>query len=131
MQEDNERLQAVFERAREVRLMLNPKKSTICKSEVRYVGHLLTAQGIKPNPECEALKSGLGAALLQDQRPISMASKALTNCQGNFAVIKKEILAICFWCSKLYFGQEVTVVTDDKLLVNIMNKPIHQLTVAY
>ena len=210
-------MKAVLQRAREVRFKLNPEKSSICKSEVQYVGHLLTSQGLNPNPErvqainemstptnkarvqrflgmigyvhkfipnlsevakplhillskevawhweqeqinafdtlkrlltrapvlkyfdiskklsmqVNASKSGLGATLIQDKRPISMASKALTKCQCNYAVIEKEMLAICFGCSKFHeyiFGQEITVETDHKPLVNIMNKPIHQLT---
>ena len=42
VKQHNERLERVLKRAREVDLRLNPKKSKICKSQVTYVGHLLT-----------------------------------------------------------------------------------------
>ena len=53
-----------------------------------------------------------------------MVSKVLTKCQCNYAVIEKEMLAICFGCSKFHesiFCQEVTIEIDKKPLINIMN----------
>ena len=41
----------MLKRARKVGLKLNPNKCNICKSEVAYVDHLLTREGLKPNPE--------------------------------------------------------------------------------
>ena len=217
IEEHNHRLEAVLKRANEVDLRLNPQKSQICKTEVPYVGHLLTQNGLKPNPErvqailelvtptdkqavqrflgmigyigkfipnlseiakplrlllskeiawhwneeqevafkrlkelltkapvlkyfdvnkpitiqVDASKSGLGAALFQDNHPISLASKALDKTQQNYAVIEKELLAICFGCKKFHeyiFGKEVTIETDHKPLVSIMIKPLHMLT---
>lgn len=215
--EHNERLKSVLDRAREVNLKLNPNKSKICKTEVNYVGHILTQQGLKPNKErvdaiinmptpkdkaavqrfmgmmgyvskfipnmaeiakplrillhketawhwddsqvaafeklktlltnapvlkyydvtqkttlqVDASKSGLGATLFQNNQPIAMASKALDETQAGYAVIEKELLAICFGCKKFHeyiFGKEVTVQTDHKPLVSIMTKPLHKLT---
>lgn len=31
--------------------MLSPEKNVICATEVSYFGHLLTAEGVKPDPE--------------------------------------------------------------------------------
>ena len=50
LKEHNERLEAVRRRAQEVGLKLNSSKSQICKTEVPYVGHLITDKGLKPNP---------------------------------------------------------------------------------
>ena len=81
--------------------------------------------------QVDASKSGLGAALLQQGKPVAMASKALDDTQSNYAVIEKELLAICFGCVKFHeyiFGKNVVVQTDHKPLVSIMNKPIYQLS---
>ena len=48
IEENNQRLEAVLKRAREVGLTLNPDKSKICKMEVQYVGHVLTNKGLNP-----------------------------------------------------------------------------------
>ena len=81
--------------------------------------------------QVDACKSGLGAVLLQEDRPIALASKALDDAQSQYAVIKKELLAICFGCIKFHdyvCGKEIHVQTDHKPLVVIMHKPIHTLT---
>ena len=44
-------LHKVMERVTQYNLKLNPEKSQIRKAEVPYVGHLLTAEGLKPDPE--------------------------------------------------------------------------------
>ena len=51
VKEHNQRLEAVLTRAREVNLKLNPRKTKICQTSVNYVGHTITAQGLKPYPE--------------------------------------------------------------------------------
>ena len=49
--EHNSRLRAVLERAKAINLKLNKSKCVLAKSEVNYVGHLLTGEGLKPTPE--------------------------------------------------------------------------------
>ena len=49
--EIDNKLRMVLERSREVGLKFNPEKLKLRVSEVSYVGHLLTAQGLKPDPE--------------------------------------------------------------------------------
>ena len=51
IQQDNEHLKLVFERARKTNLKLNPKKLKLCKLEVNYVGHVLNQEGLKPNAD--------------------------------------------------------------------------------
>lgn len=46
----NERLLQVLERAREVNLHFNKQKSQICVQSVNYLGHLITSEGLKPDP---------------------------------------------------------------------------------
>ena len=49
--EHNSRLRTVLERAKSINLKLNKAKCVLAKSEVNYVGHLLTGEGLKPTPE--------------------------------------------------------------------------------
>ena len=63
------------------------------------------------------LRSGLGAVLMQNNPPVSITSTALNQCQSNYAVIEREMLAICFGCTKFHnyiFGKAITVETDHK-----------------
>ncbi|CAB4044276.1 Hypothetical predicted protein [Paramuricea clavata] len=43
-------LVALLQRAREVNLKLNPKQLKLILNEVPYIGHLLTPDGVKPDP---------------------------------------------------------------------------------
>ena len=44
-------LTRLLQRARKVNLKFNSKKLNLRKSEVRYMGHVLTSEGLKPNPD--------------------------------------------------------------------------------
>ena len=48
--EHNRRLAQVLERSRKVGLKLNRNKMKIMTTEVPYIGHILTANGLKPDP---------------------------------------------------------------------------------
>ena len=78
---------------------------------------------------CDASKDGLGAVLLQNEKPIHFASKALTDSEKRMAQIQKELLAVVFSVTKFrhyIYGRSVTVETDHAPLVTIMKKPISQ-----
>ena len=51
VEEHNRRLQNALQRARELNLKLNKEKSKIQTSELSYIGHLLTRDGVKPDPQ--------------------------------------------------------------------------------
>lgn len=76
----------------------------------------------------DASKNGLGACLLQNSLPVSYASRSLTKAEQNYAQIEKELLACVYACEKFYtyiYGRNnVTIETDHKPLVSIINKPI-------
>ena len=81
---------------------------------------------------CDSSKSGLGAAILQDQRPIAYASWALTNNEVKWAQIEKEMVSIVFACTKFHdyiYGKTVTAETDHKPLQSIFKKPISKTPV--
>ena len=43
---------------------------------------------------------GLGAVSLQDGKPVTYTSKALTSTEGRYATIEREMLAVVFVCLK-------------------------------
>ena len=44
-------LEEVFRRLRDANVKLNPKKYSFVKQRVEYLGHVVTAEGISPNPD--------------------------------------------------------------------------------
>ena len=68
--------------------------------------------------------------ILQNDRPVAYASKALTLSKHNYAQIVKEMLAIVFGCERfhdyLYGQREITVESDHRPFEAILKKPIHQ-----
>ena len=77
--------------------------------------------------QVDASKSGLGAALLQDGRPVSYASMSLTQTEINYSQIEKELFAIVFVCTRFHqyvYGRPINVQTDHKPLIAIFKKNI-------
>ena len=80
--------------------------------------------------QCDSSENGLGAALMQDGKPLAHASRALTPTERNYAQIEKEILAIVFGVERYHqftYGRKVAVESDHKPLEMIFTK---QLTSA-
>ena len=213
IQEHDDRLMKTLQRCEEINLTLNRDKCEFRVKEVIYIGHKLTAEGVKPDeqkveaikrmppPEdkkgterllgvvnylakfvpnmstitkpirellrsdvefqwgdaqekafqevkdvltkapvlayydvkkpvkvtCDASKCGLGAALLQDDKPVAFASRALTDAEMRYAQIEKELLAVVFAFEKFNqytYGRCVEVETDHKPLVSIVKKSL-------
>ena len=84
------------------------------------------------NPLClsvDASSKGLGAVLLQGEKPLAYASRALTPTQQRYAQIEKETLAIVYGVQKFHqyiYGRTTDVETDHKPLQYILNKPLHE-----
>ena len=51
MEECKENLEAVFKRLKEKNLQINPAKCVFFKTSVKYLGHVLTADGIRQDPD--------------------------------------------------------------------------------
>ena len=47
----NEKCRKVFDRLRKAKLLLQPDKCEFLKREVVYLGHIISKDGVKPNPE--------------------------------------------------------------------------------
>ena len=76
------------------------------------------------------VQKDVGAVILQKDRLVAYALKALTLGQQNYTQIEKEMLAIVFGRERIHgylYGQrEVTVESDHEPLDAILKKPIHQ-----
>ena len=79
--------------------------------------------------QCDASSTGLGAALLQDGKPIAYASRALSTTETRYAQIEKECLAIVFAMERFHqytFGRLTIINSDHKPLEMIVKKPLHK-----
>ena len=52
--------------------------------------------------QCDTSLKGLGACILQDNKPIAFASKSLTDTETRYANVERELLAIVFACEKFH-----------------------------
>lgn len=215
IQDHNTKLERLLQRAQKVQLKLNKEKCRFLLEELPYIGHVISSQGVKPDPkkisaikqmaapqdsdgvrrflghinylakfipncsaEAEPLRRligtsekefvwaedqkrafatlkdlatadatlqyfranepivvqtdastvGLGAVMLQNDKPVCYASRSLTNSERNYAPIELELLAIVYAMQKFdhyVFGNgDVTVHTDHQPLETIMKKPL-------
>ena len=68
---------------------------------------------------------GLGAALLQDNKSIAFASKALTDAECRYVKIEREMMAVVFGVERFHiyiYGQSFMIELDHKLLESISRK---------
>ena len=75
--------------------------------------------------QVDASQVGLGAALLQNGKPIDFASKALTDTECLYANIDREMLAAIFGAERFHtyvYGRSFTIESDHKPLESISRK---------
>ena len=72
--------------------------------------------------QVDASRSGVGAVLLQDDKPVAYVSKSLTPTQQRYAVIEQEMLAVVLGCQR--FHQYIYIERNSKLKVitNLLNQ---------
>ena len=81
--------------------------------------------------QTDASTKGLGACLLQDEKPIYFASKALTETQRGYVAIEIESLAVAWAVEKFHhflYGYHFILQTDQKPLEAILSKSLNQAT---
>ena len=89
------------------------------------------------NPQKETIlqtddsTKGLGACLLQDEKPIYFASKALTEIQRGYVVVEIESLAVAWAVEKFHhflYECHFILETDQKPLEAILSRSLNQVT---
>ena len=89
----------------------NPKKETVLQTD--------------------ASVKGLGTCLLQDQKPVYFASKALTETQHGYVAIEIEALGVAWAmekCHHFLYASHFILETDQKPLEAILSKSLDQAT---
>ena len=62
--------------------------------------------------QCDASQYGIGAALMQNGKPLAYASRALTDTESLYTIIEKEMLVIVYALEKWHqftYGRPVVV----------------------
>ena len=96
------------------------KKAVISDTTLRYFDPSLPV-----TIQVDASQVGLGAALLQNGKPIAFASKALTETECQYANIEREMLAAVFRAERFHtyiYGRSFMIKSDHKPLESISRK---------
>ena len=105
---------------------------TLIKKEVTAAPILAYYNPKKPTVlQTDASCKGLGVCLLQNEKPVYFASKALTETQKSYVAIELESLAVAWVMEKFHhflYGNEFTLETDQKPLEAILSKSLNQAT---
>lgn len=78
--------------------------------------------------QCDASDRGLGACLVQGGQPVAYVSRSMTETEGNYGQIEKEMLAILLGVERFeqcVYGRPVKIQTDHKPLESIFRKSLH------
>ena len=96
------------------------KQAIVSDTTLRYFNPSLSV-----TIQVNASQVGLDAALLQDNKPIAFASRALTDAECRYANIKREMLAVVIgvkrFCTYVY-EQSFTIDSDHQPLESISRK---------
>ena len=81
--------------------------------------------------ETDANIDGLSTCLLQDEKPVYFASKALTEAQKGYVAIELKSLAVAWTMEKFHhflYGNHFLLETDQKTLETILSRSLNQAT---
>ena len=81
--------------------------------------------------QTDASCKGLGACLLQNEKPVYFASKALTEMQKGYVAVELESLVVTWAMEKFHhflYRNQFTLETDQKPLEAILSKSLNQAT---
>ncbi|UYV61752.1 K02A2.6-like [Cordylochernes scorpioides] len=217
IQEHNKKLIGILEKAKEKNIKFDLTKAQICLTKVRFLGHVISQNGIDPEPnkidklitfkrpedkkslqrimglynflgklipnlaastsnirgilrknvvwhwgpkqdgefdhikecvrnapslahfdkskmlilQCDASKDAMGAALLQEDRPLAFASASFSDSQKQYSQIEKELLSVYYGCKKFEYllsGHTFVVQTDHQPLLPLVKKPLSEIS---
>ena len=104
----------------------------LIKKEIMVAPILAYCNPNKPTIlQTDASCKGLGACLLQNEKPVYFASKALTEMQKGYVAIELELLAVTWVMEKFHhflYGNEFMLKIDQKPLEAILSKSLNQAT---
>lgn len=129
LQEHIERLRTVFQRLREANFKIQLDKSEFLRKEVAYLGHVVTPEGVKPNPEkikairdyplpktTKQIKGFLGLLGYYRRfiRDFAKLTKPFTKCLKKNAkiVLNDEYLACFETCKNLLMNEPILQYPD-------------------
>ncbi|UYV81645.1 K02A2.6-like [Cordylochernes scorpioides] len=81
--------------------------------------------------QCDASKDAMGAALLQEDRPLAFASASFSDSQKQYSQIEKELLSVYYGCKKFEYllsGHTFVVQTDHQPLLPLVKKPLSDIS---
>ncbi|UYV71446.1 hypothetical protein LAZ67_8003250 [Cordylochernes scorpioides] len=217
IQEHNKKIKGILEKAKEKNIKFDLTKAQICLTKVRFLGHLISQNGIDPEPnkndklitfkrpedkkslqrimglynylgkfipnlaastsnirgilkknvvwhwgpkqdgefnhikecvrnapslahfdkskmlilQCDASKDAMGAALLQEDRPLAFASASFSVSQKQYSQIEKELPSVYYGCKKFEYllsGHTFVVQTDHQSLLPLVKKPLSDIS---
>nr|XP_018905063.1 PREDICTED: uncharacterized protein K02A2.6-like [Bemisia tabaci] len=109
---------------------LNVHSETVNKLKQIIINHPVL-QTFDPDKQiviqADASKNGTGCVLMQQGKPVSYASKALSSTEIRYSQIEKEFLSVLYACKRFHsfiYGQKIIVHTDHKPIVKVMKKDI-------
>lgn len=126
IQEHNRNLAIVFQRLREVELKLQPDKCEFLKPELEYLGHLVTAEGIKPNPQkIEAIKNFKNPKTVTDIKSFLGLTGYYRKFIRNFSKIAKPLIGLTKKETPFHWTNEQQTAFDN-LKDKLCNAPVLQ-----
>merc|ERR1712237_138704 len=92
IEEHDKNLEAVLERIEKSGLKLNREKCQFRKEEVKYFGHLINKEGVRPNPEkVQAIRNLQTPKSLTELRTVCGMFNYMTKFVQNLASLMKPI----------------------------------------
>nr|CAE02128.2 OSJNBa0035M09.12 [Oryza sativa Japonica Group] len=125
-EEHEQHLRLVLEKLKEHQLYAKFSKCDFWLTEVKFLGHVITAQTKDFQVYCDASRHGLGCVLMQEGRVVAYASRQLRPHEGNYPTHDLELAAVVhalkIWRHYLV-GNRCEVYTDHKSLKYIFTQP--------
>ena len=78
--------------------------------------------------QTDSSSTGLGAVLMQDDKPVINASRTLSSTEREYSQIEKECLGIVFGCERFYqylYAKDIVLVETDHKPLEIILKNLY------